>query len=123
MSNMGFIISTHFCGGEAVFSKLGVEQEHLSCGMQSKISECESHSTNNELAKDCCENRYLSSTSIDEYISIDISIENKVFNDFIYTNLVTHPIKFQEITKASLAFYSPPYLKQNIPVLIQSFLI
>jgi len=124
MSNMGFIISTHFCGGEAVFSNVGIEQEHLSCGMISTPQECEFHSSLEAgITKDCCDNKYISSSISDDYISISNNFESKIFVDLIGEYLSIQLFKFEEIEKACVAFYSPPYLSRDLSVLFQTFLI
>lgn len=120
---MGFSMTTHYCGGLAVKSKLVLGNKSLDCGMEKMDKNCERGSKSSITKKACCENRFMSLNVENEYQptiaqpSIDV---NFVFT-FVYTYLelfssnIEHEISYGE--------YPPPLRNIDSQVMFQSFLI
>lgn len=128
VSHISLTIGTHFCGGEAVETKIILGETHLGCGMmdmEDPLGDSE-NACNNRVSFDkipCCEN---------EYHTVQVSYEflkdaaQKTFNAefaivFIYTQL-----NIDLYTKSRHQFFTenitPPFEK-DIQVLFQTFLI
>lgn len=122
ISNVGFTMATHFCGGEAVKSELMLGQKQLGCDMPDMERHGESDSTTRFDAKGCCDNHYQALTIEDDYslklvktLNFDFAIA------FVHVFLKSDiPAEFE---KQQYAHYSPPLLLRDLPVLNQVFLI
>ncbi|MDF1573348.1 MAG: hypothetical protein P1P82_17195 [Bacteroidales bacterium] len=125
---MSVAIGTHFCGGEAVESKIIWGETHLGCGMMDMEEPCDDaeKSNTNELHFDkipCCENEYHTVQATNEFVKdaaqTTFNVEFAVA--FIYTTLNLD--LFPESTHQFYSDYSPPPLEKDISVLFQTFLI
>lgn len=139
--NIGFSISNHYCEGElsgiAVTlgnKDLGCEMEDASqsnmdmqgsCGMSDMDSSCEvPEQESTTLHNDCCQNEYFPLKIDDNFEKqsiLDINVDFKFFAAYIisYANLFSaNNLK----SKAHLA-YAPPWLLQDVQILLQSFLL
>lgn len=127
-SSAGVTMATHYCGGQAMESQLMLGLAGLDCGMNDmdKNTACESQNDSSEphlKMENCCENHYVSIESEDTVIT-KLSIHAPDLNFFLalaFTYLGLHPAEVDHTTR--YLNYSPPLLKQDIPVLHQSFLL
>jgi hypothetical protein len=126
VSNVGFSINTHFCGGIAVKSSLSVGLHNPDCGMSKMDGACESTLPLDEeivKSKPCCENQH-------QLIQLDENAElkslsfglNPVF--FVaFVQFFVHSILFPFQNLIQNAYYPPPIPDKDIQILFQTFLI
>ncbi|MDN5350855.1 MAG: hypothetical protein PWQ54_2251 [Bacteroidales bacterium] len=125
---MTVTIGTHFCGGEAVATKIMLVNTHLGCDMPDIEEPCDGseHTNHNHFSFTnipCCQNEFQTIQCADDFVN---DATQTVFNfDFVVVFLHT-ALNLDLLPKATHQFYtvyiSPP-LKKDIPVLFQSFLI
>lgn len=126
VSTVGFAVSAHLCGGKvqnvAFFSKAKTCEAHVE-----KLPTChkEDSSENNAEKNSCCEEFYLVQQA-QEY-ETQVSFLKELKPDL---KLVVLVVQFVEshvpVYNYSFSFYtqySPPLIKRDIPVLVQSFLL
>ena len=127
-SNSYLTIGTHFCGGEAIESKILLGETHLGCEMIDMVEPCNDseNSNKNETNFDktpCCENKYQTVQSTNEYVkdATPISLNVDFAIAFVYTtlNLDLFPNSTQHFYTEC---HSPP-IEKDIQVLFQTFLI
>lgn len=127
-SHTSFAIGTHFCGGEAVETKIILGAEHLGCDMPGMEEPCDESkkATNKEGSFDkvpCCENEFQTFQSTNEFVKdaaqTTFNVEFSVA--FIYTKLNLD--LFPKSTHQFYTEYIPPPLEKDILVLFQTFLI
>ena len=125
-SNSGVVFATHYCMGEVSDLNIGFSIEAQKCIMSSKEVICAEHIPKEGAVSpmDCCDDSYFQIQINDSYknsIATVTNLDAEFFVAFtlVYLNLCT----YQPTVKADYADYSPPLLKQDIPVLFQSFLI
>lgn len=127
-SHMYLTIGTHFCGGEAIETKILLGETHLGCNMPDMEKPCNySENTHkNRVSFDklpCCENEYQTVQVTNEFVkdvaNIPFNIEFAVA--FIYTtlNLDLFPKSAHQF---NTEYISLP-LEKDIQVLFQTFLI
>ena len=127
-SHMSFTIGTHFCGGEAVETRIILGEAHLGCGMMDMEESCADSENANLTGEDfdetpCCENKYQTVQSTNEFLETTTSATFNV--DFavaiIYTtlNLEVFP---KSIHKHFTEYNSPP-IEKDIQELFQTYLI
>ncbi|MBE0655307.1 MAG: hypothetical protein IH594_16015 [Bacteroidales bacterium] len=125
---MSFIIGTHFCGGEAIETKIMLGKTHLGCGMMDIDLSCEdSGKTGNHPVRfnnlPCCENEFQIIQVTEEFVK-DAILDS--FNvDFAAAFLATL-LNGDLIPNSTIQFYtdySPPPLEKDVQVLFQTFLI
>ena len=123
VSNMGFAMAVHYCGGLAVESQLMVGHYPLDCGMPDMDMEDEPIKDIQLNPQDCCDNQYQFLDVDDDFLSAHLSLSFNVdlFITFIHTWL--NVVLLSEADKPQYASYSPPLLLRDIPVLHQVFLI
>lgn len=120
---MGFSMTTHYCGGRAVKSKLVLGDKSLDCGMEKMDENCESDSETSITKKSCCENHFMSLGVEDDFQEtiaqpqIDV---NFVFT-FVYTYFELLTSNFEQ--EVAFGDYSPPLRNRDVQVLFQTFLI
>lgn len=122
---MGFAVATHYCGGQAVKSKLVLGNGTIDCGMKDTGNRCESHAEKSTInKKSCCENHYLSAGA-DENLKPSIE-EIKINANFVYAfTYILIQLLYPE-SEQDIAFnnYSPPPPRnRDVSVLFQTFLI
>jgi len=127
-SHVNLTLGTHFCGGDAVETKILFGESHLGCGMMDKEESCsDSEPTNNDQVSfdkaPCCKNEFHTIQSTDDFVKDAAQI---VFNiDFAVAFLYT-ALNLDLLSKGTQQFYkeyiSPP-LEKDIQVLFQTFLI
>ena len=122
---VGLSLGTHFCGGEAVLSKLTIGEAHLDCGME-EMAPCESNPKNeDQLANEpCCQDHFLS-LDIDEDFNPGkkLSVDNLQLAAVAVVLFFDWTQFFPLSNKTYFADYPPPPLERDIPVLFQTFLL
>ncbi|MCV9388565.1 HYC_CC_PP family protein [Reichenbachiella ulvae] len=124
MSHVGLSVSTHYCGGEAVRTHIGIQSVDLSCGMEEAKAalpiDCESAISMNS----CCDDQLLTADVEDEIqtakmqLTFDLDflfVLVAVLSDFTSTQIDHQPSYFDTSP--------PPLLKSSLQVLFQSFLL
>ena len=124
-SHINLAIGTHFCGGEAVMSRLMIGHEHLSCGMANMGEPCV-ETKNQDVSftnPPCCENHYQTFETTDDFVK-NASIIN-INIDFVaslaYSNLNVDI--FSQSAENFYSDYSPPPLEKDVQTLFQTFII
>lgn len=124
-SNLGFALGTHYCGGEAVMSRVLLGEAELSCGMTAMESDCESDHGEDFSMKNtnCCENEY-HSAFVDDNFNPELVKQIQIFSlalVFLYPDYFI--ALFPSVEKTFYSDYSPPPLEKDLRVLFQTFLI
>lgn len=124
MGNMGFTLTTHYCAGKNVKSRITLLDTDLDCGMNTKKEPCDSPDSNKGIhKKDCCDNNSIQLDNIEDFqFSVEkLNISFVFLFSFIesYSALVPQRIAFETFS------YHPPPLYSNLDlrVLFQSFII
>ena len=93
-SHMSLLIGTHFCGGEAVESKILFSNKHLGCEMFVMENSCDDSGKTNETGVNfdklpCCENQYQTIQVTSEFVkgAVQLSFNVDFAVAFIYTTL------------------------------------
>lgn len=124
-SHLGLASVTHFCGGEAVETKITVMGEtHLGCSMPEMEETCESNT--NAVHFDnvpCCENEYQTIKVTDEFVkdATQVYFNIDFAAAFIYTTINLR--LFPKSTHRFYIEYKSPPLEKDIQMLFQTFLI
>jgi len=123
---MGFIVNMHFCMGElASVSLLG---EAKACSLATDAPSCHQSVTAEINKMDCCQDSSISVESQADF-SADYTVEAPRQAS---TSLVSLPFLALDLLLPTSSIvtddfpylaYKPPLLSQDVPVLIQSFLI
>ncbi|PIB34931.1 hypothetical protein BFP72_05745 [Reichenbachiella sp. 5M10] len=120
LSNTGFAVHTHYCGGKAVESSMGLGLVTLDCGMMETPQPCASMEWTP--TQNCCDNSHLSYEIEDDYQEAGIAAF--IVLDFVYVLAFTfHAFGSIQSEAASHIDYAPPILQRDSQVLFQSFLI
>ncbi|KAA3640682.1 MAG: hypothetical protein DWQ02_01650 [Bacteroidetes bacterium] len=134
-TTLSFSIDMHYCKGElesiALFGiaescKVQQEAEHASKGHSHQHKHDHKEDCSNE-KKNCCENQTLHvEADIDEQVQAQDFIQNSHLQQFVavYVSIffVNSTYVFEEETP-SQAFYKPPLISRDIPILVESFLL
>jgi hypothetical protein len=124
LSNSGFAIATHYCGGHSVKSSLVLGNAAIDCGMKMDKG-CESKETHGvELSKvPCCQNEYQSLDVKDDYkpTLTQTSVNVEFVASFIISFFL-FPLSIDS-RGSEYADYSPPFLERDTPTLHQVFLL
>ena len=130
-SNSGVVFATHYCMGEMAELSIGFSTEAADCEMANMGGMCEHDLHEDKVSDicnmepvDCCDDDFVQiqlNESFDSPVQIDTELNTEFLAAFtvVYLNLYN----FQQEANADYVDYSPPLLKQDIPVLFQSFLI
>lgn len=121
-------IGTHFCGGEAVETKIMFGKTHLGCNIPDMEKSCniQAKHDDHEVRLDqvpCCENEFQTVQTTNEFVKegvpFNFSVEFAVA--FIYNSLKFHlsPKTNHQLFSA----YSSPPIEKEIQILFQTFLI
>ncbi len=125
VSNVGFTMNTHFCGGEAVETSFSIGLHNPDCGMPDMDRECESIPSKEKQIKQkpCCENQH-QLLQLDENADVQItSIEVHPVFLVAFIHSFVQPILFANQSLVHNSYYSPPIPDKDIQVLFQIFLI
>ncbi|GAB3343234.1 hypothetical protein GCM10027429_33560 [Marivirga atlantica] len=125
-SSSGVTMATHLCGEHVAKMAITFGQTDLDCGMDQMEMGCineNNHTGHQFQKKGCCENQYASIESDDATTTKIVlkSIQLDFLVAFAYTYLSIDP--FAVDADIHYLSYSPPKLRQDFPVLFQSFLI
>lgn len=121
-------IGTHFCGGEAVESKILLGETHLGCSMMDIKEPCNDSENSNKNKTNfdktsCCENKYQTVQSTNEFVKdatqITLNVDFAITLVYATLNLELFPNSTQGVYTA---YHSPP-IEKDIQVLFQTFLI
>ncbi|MFB9296945.1 HYC_CC_PP family protein [Persicitalea jodogahamensis] len=125
MSNMGFTVATHFCGGQAVMSGLRLGGGDWDCGMVHEASDHREDDRNcTRLAEEaCCKNQHQT-----------IQTDNTLSTDFpapqfhaSAVGIAVFPLpyfeRFTVLEAEPFRIDPPPLPERDVQVLFQTFLI
>lgn len=125
LSNTGFTMATHYCGGEAVESKLMLVKHALDCGMSGMKEACEAEMPHGQQLspEPCCQNEF-QTFQVDDTFKIPAieAAPDWVFVAAFVQSFIL-PALYTSNTLPQYADYTPPLPEQDIQVLFQSFLI
>jgi hypothetical protein len=125
VSNVGFTLNTHFCGGEAVETSFSIGLHNPDCGMPDMDRDCETIPSTEEQVKSkpCCENQH-------QLIQLDENADLQAFSTEVnptffvaFVHSFVQPILFADQAFVHNTYYSPPIPDKDIQVLFQTFLI
>jgi len=125
VSNIGFSMNTHFCGGKAVETSFSIGLHNPSCGMEEMNGECETAPSpqGHIKATPCCANEHLV-LQLDDDVDIcapAVSSSLVFFTAFVHA--FVHPLIDLEQTADHSPYYLPPISEKDVQVLLQTFLI
>ncbi|PHN92351.1 hypothetical protein CSC80_15420 [Maribacter sp. 6B07] len=119
LSTMSFSVDMHYCGDMLV--DFSIMEQVKTCGMEIVKTDCE-NTTITE--KSCCTDTQL---VIEGAESIKVSFDQLSFDQQVFVATFTYSYinLFQGIDSKKFSFkdYPPPFVKQNVQVLHQTFLI
>jgi hypothetical protein len=118
-------MATHYCGGEAVESKLMLVRHNLDCGMPNMEQGCEEEIPDEQQLspKPCCQNDYQTFHSDDTFKPQVLEVSpNLVFLAAFVQSFIL-PTRYTPNTLGQFTDYTRPLPEQDIQVLFQSFLI
>ncbi len=123
--NMGLTLAVHYCGGHATSSTVMLGQETMGCDMMESENECESSPHDSQaFAKDkCCEDLYQDLAVFSEHAPTIVQSINELNLNLILTYTLLDQQTVNSQSNKPCFNYTPPASKQDIPILIQSFLI
>ena len=125
VSNIGFAMNTHFCGGEAVETTFTLGLGNPDCGMAKMEQPCQDMPSDQEQVKPkpCCENKHqVIQTDDTAKIQSSSPVINPVFFA-AFVQVFIQPIVFADKSQTQLSDYSPPLPEKDVQVLFQTFLI
>lgn len=125
VSNVGFTMNTHFCGGEAVETSFSIGLHNPDCGMPDMDRDCETIPYTEEQikSKPCCENQH-QLLHLDE--NADVQATSVEFNPVFFVAFIhsfVQPVLFADQSLVDNTYHSPPIPDKDIQVLFQTFLI
>ncbi|PVX51938.1 hypothetical protein C7377_0232 [Balneicella halophila] len=127
-SHMYLTIGTHFCGGEAVETKIMFGKSHLGCGMMEMTKHCDAPENYNENQTTvgkvpCCKNEYETIQSVDNFLKNATQTVEKIdfVVAFIYVTLNVD--LFSRESQHFFVDYHAPPLEKDAQVLFQTFLL
>lgn len=126
LSNFGFALGTHFCGGKAVESKLVLQHNDLHCGMDLSTLECDDHNAKGEFVKNkCCNNDFLDLDTDDNFnLSSSHNLEIQPLQILTLVSIFLDAI-WSNSTDDQFTVYRDPHIpiKNCIQSLYQVFII
>ncbi len=126
LSNVGFAISTHFCGGNAVETALSIGEAHLGCGMESESDFCESTPLLNSVKPiPCCKDEAQFIGLSENILSARISTPSADSKTWILPIQSKHTFS-RLLCRTYVSFYDippPPDILWDRQVTFQTFLI
>ncbi|MEQ9304969.1 MAG: hypothetical protein RJQ14_13755 [Marinoscillum sp.] len=122
LGNIGITHGTHFCGGQAVLSEFMIGQELMDCGMD-MMEMRHSNEASSFSIPDCCANEYISADT-GEALKPQLTGKKILPLQTVVLPVLLYAVEFSRSTDPNLTLIpSPPLIDQDIPVLIQSFLL
>jgi hypothetical protein len=123
LGNMGFVVGTHYCGGVAVESRIGIGHTDLDCGMEAMNKDCAVPFEANFKNIDCCDNEYQSVEIQDDYKPTLITSTANFEFIAAFISTFTSISYFSIEEDVQYTSYLPPPLEVDVPVLHQVFLL
>ncbi len=124
LSNAGFAVATHYCGGQAVKSSIVLGNAWIDCGMKME-KECANTETKGvQITKTpCCQNEYQSLDVEDDYKPT--IVQSNVHVEFVVSSIIFSILLPLSVgsNETEYAICSPPFLERDVPALQQVFLI
>jgi hypothetical protein len=123
-SQVGFAVSTHFCGGEVSDRVISLVGSDVGCGMESQESSCSMVEISDDTIsqKSCCDDESQVYQLDEDLSKKQNSIELETA--FISLFLTNYTLLFNTEEKVEYAnIPPPPLIQQNSQVLFQTFLL
>ncbi|MFT6166723.1 MAG: hypothetical protein ACJAV5_001460 [Vicingaceae bacterium] len=123
-SQVGFAVSTHFCGGEISKRAISLVGSTVGCGMENQESSCRMGETSDDTfsEKSCCDNESQVFQLEEDLSKKKNSVELET--TFISLFLANYVLLFNSEEKVVYANIPPhPLIQQNSQVLFQTFLL
>ena len=121
-SQVGFAVSTHYCGGKVSDRAISIIEEKVSCGMESLENNCPSMAYGIS-EKSCCEDESTVYQLDEDFQKKQRSFE--VETEFLAVFVAHYFLLFEQ--DQAIEDYSklapPPLIQQNNQVLFQTFLL
>jgi hypothetical protein len=127
VSNVGFTLGTHVCGGFAVISELMIGHNNLDCGMSSMDTETEVGAEPDAdihfESTPCCENDFQTLQTDNNFNSEvnNFNLNQTFVIAFVHT-LLDNTL-YPETPLSDYSNYSPPIPENDVQSLFQTFLI
>lgn len=126
ISSTGLTLAAHICQGE-LRELAFTGQEQNCCAINKQPPHCADHSTDKEeMPSDCCDYIKISAETPEAIIK-NVNLESLQSDQFIVqftaAYLVALLLPDTEAENTNYAHYPPPLTVQDIPVLVQSFLL
>ncbi|PKP51460.1 MAG: hypothetical protein CVT92_12730 [Bacteroidetes bacterium HGW-Bacteroidetes-1] len=127
-SHIYLTIGTHFCGGEAVETKIMLGETHLDCGMMVMEASCDTPVKQHENGINfdkvpCCQNEYQTVQTTDEFVKDAAQIAFNVDFAIAFINTTLILDLFSKAVHQFFTEYNPPPIEKDNQVLFQTFLI
>jgi len=123
-SQVGFAVSTHFCGGKISERVISLVGSSVGCGMESQESSCSKVkiSDDNISKKSCCDDESQVFQLDEDFSKKQNSIELET--TFISLFLANYTLLFNTEEKVIYSnLPTPPIIRQNSQILFQTFLL
>ena len=121
---MGFTLTTHYCAGKQVKSRITLLDADLDCGMNHTKEPCDSSDSNKKVhKKNCCANNSIELNTIEDF---QFSVEKlNISFVFLFSFFESyHTLVLQRVAASTFSYYPPPlYSNLDLQVLFQSFII
>ncbi|MDN5204796.1 hypothetical protein QQ008_25625 [Fulvivirgaceae bacterium BMA10] len=119
----GFTVNKHYCQGE--LQKVTFTEKVKQCPMCTKKRElppCHKHMDTSD--EKCCQNE-TELLKVEDYNKAPkVNPEHKISFEFItLAQIILLDLSFDSIPQSEYLNYKPPLIAQDIPVLVQSFLL
>ena len=127
ITNMGFTLATHYCGGKAIKTQIVLDKSEFSCEAKETASKmvCDEDSQKSLLkTKSCCQNEYVLIEVEENYHAPVVETIPVNFVTLFACTVGLHKTFLRQgSSKAIYQNHPPPLLNFDIPVWIQSFLL
>ena len=121
-TSMSFALDVHYCKGE--IKSLSIFGKAKSCHEQKAVHTCPFHAKMQQQQEDsnCCDNEtMIVQADIDQvFSSIELADLQQFVVVFVQVFFLEHCFEREDIT---FEHYKPPLIAQDIPILVQSFLL
>ncbi len=124
-SSSGIAYAQHFCGGMEMMSQITLGEKNLSCGMEEmeNPAECAAETTA-ENHHDCCDNQIIKIQTDDNFAKASFDLQlDKTFVAAFFAVFILSEVEFSASKTTAFADYSPPFLRQDLNILYETFLI
>lgn len=120
LSSAGITYAQHFCGEFEMMAKITLGQEKMTCGMVVE----DACGDEQEGTHTCCDNQYAQIATDDNFATSQSSYQiTPVFAASFVSIFVLQSQPLLKSQQPEVAFYYPPPLIKDLPVLYETFLI